>query len=74
MTATMTQKLIKVGSSKGAIFPAAYLKELGVDVGDDLEITIRKKSNKDANDAAVLKTARDILDRYEKDFANLAKR
>jgi antitoxin component of MazEF toxin-antitoxin module len=70
----MTPKIIKIGDSKGAIFPASDLKKLGADVGDELEIVVRKKTSETASDAEVLKTARSILERYKEDFANLAQR
>jgi len=73
MTITTTQKIIKIGSSKGATLPAKELKNLGVDVGDEVEITVRKKTG-NASDAEVLKAARSILERYKQDFSNLAKR
>ena len=73
MTITTTQKIIKIGSSKGATLPAKELKNLGVDVGDEVEITVRKKTG-NASDAEVLKAARSILERYKRDFSNLAKR
>ena len=69
----MTPKVIKIGDSKGAIFPASDLKKLNVDVGDELEITVRKKAANSSNDQ-VLDAARSILERYKEDFANLAQR
>ncbi|HSX05633.1 MAG TPA: hypothetical protein VLF69_04150 [Candidatus Saccharimonadales bacterium] len=73
MTITTTQKIIKIGSSKGSTFPAKELKALGVDVGDEVEITIRKKTGS-TSDTEVLKTARSILERYKQDFEHLAQR
>jgi antitoxin component of MazEF toxin-antitoxin module len=73
MTITTTQKIIKIGSSKGATLPAKELKNLGVDVGDEVEITVRKRTG-NASDAEVLKAARSILERYKQDFSNLAQR
>ena len=73
MTINTTQKIIKVGTSKGVTFPAKELKNLGVDVGDEVDIVVRKKTG-NAGDAEVLKAARSILERYHQDFSNLAKR
>lgn len=53
--------------------PAKTLRNLGVDVGDEVEITVRKKTG-NASDAEVLRTAKSILERYKKDFENLAQR
>jgi len=72
-TVTTTQKIIKIGTSKGTTLPAKELKNLGVDVGDEVEITVRKKSG-NADDAEVLKAAKSILERYKSDFKNLAQR
>ena len=74
MTITTTQKIIKIGTSRGATLPAKDLKSLGVDVGDEVEITVRKKATGNASDAEVLRAARSILERYKQDFSNLAKR
>ena len=72
-TITTSQKIIRIGTSKGTTLPAKDLKLLGVDVGDEVEVTVRKTSGS-ASDAEVLKAAQDILDRYRQDFENLAKR
>lgn len=40
MIMTTIQKIIRIGSSKGTTLPAKQLKELGVDVGDEVRITI----------------------------------
>lgn len=74
MTITTTQKIIRIGDSKGAIYSARDLKRLGLDVGDEIEITFKKKHGGNASDEAVLKTAKSILERYKKDFENLAER
>lgn len=73
MAITTTQKIIKIGSSKGGIYPAKALKELGVDVGDEVEIVIRKKTSL-ATDKAVVDAAKSILTQYAQAFKNLANR
>jgi len=40
MTITTTQKIIRIGSSKGTTLPAKELKALGVDVGDEVRVTV----------------------------------
>lgn len=40
MTIKTTQKIIKIGTSKGATLPAKELKRLGIEVGDEVRITI----------------------------------
>jgi len=73
MTITTTQKIIKIGSSRGTTLPPKDLKSLGVDVGDEVELIVRKKTG-NASDTEVLKTAKSILERYKQDFENLAQR
>ena len=73
MTITTTQKIIKIGTSKGVTIPAKDLRTLDVEVGDELEITVRKKSSV-ANDDSVQAIAQSLLKRYDQDFKNLADR
>lgn len=73
MKITTTQKVIKIGSSKGVTLPAKDLKQLDIREGDNVDIIIKKHANTSA-DTEVLRTARDILDRYKEDFQNLAQR
>lgn len=40
MSITTIQKVIKVGDSKGATFPAKELKRLGIELGDEVKLTI----------------------------------
>ncbi len=73
MTIITTQKVIKIGTSRGVTIPAKDLKALGVEAGDDLEIIVRKKSRV-ADDTQVVEVANSILERYKQDFRNLADR
>lgn len=73
MTITTTQKLIKIGTSKGVTIPAKQLKELGVETGEELEVIVRKKTTA-ASDKTVNDTVNSLLDRYKQDFHNLASR
>jgi antitoxin component of MazEF toxin-antitoxin module len=73
MTITTTQKIIKIGTSKGMTLPAKELKRLGVDVGDEVEIVVRKKAVT-TQDSDVIQAAQSILERYNQDFTNLAQR
>ena len=38
---TMVQKVIKIGSSAGVTIPKKQLKELGISVGDEVNITLQ---------------------------------
>lgn len=63
-------KITKIGNSKGVRVSSKDLVDLGVDVGDEVEIFVtNKKHSSNAADAA-----KDILSRYDKAFKNLSKR
>lgn len=75
MTITSIQKVIKVGSSAGVTIPAKDLKYANIEVGDEVEITVRKGRNQQAaSDDEVVSAAKNILERYKQDFKNLADR
>lgn len=73
MTITTTQKIIKIGTSKGVTIPAKDLRMLNAEVGDELEITVRKTGSI-AADGDVQAIAKSLLERYDQDFKNLANR
>ena len=73
MKITTIQKVIKIGSSRGVTLPARDLRALGIRDGDEIEVTVRKRSEA-ADDNQVLKTANSLLRRYKEDFSQLAKR
>lgn len=73
MTITTTQKIIKIGTSKGVTIPAKDLRALNAEVGDELEIIVRRKSGI-ASDESVQQVAQSLLARYSQDFKNLANR
>lgn len=69
------QTLINIGTSKGVTLPAKDLKYEGINTGDELEITVRKrKPSEDTSNDEVLEAAKKILEDYRADFKNLAKR
>ncbi len=53
MTITTTQKIIKIGTSRGVTLPARDLKQLKAELGDEVRITIE-----------VVDRSRDVLDDY----------
>ncbi|MBP9852744.1 MAG: AbrB/MazE/SpoVT family DNA-binding protein [Patescibacteria group bacterium] len=73
MAFTTTQKLIKIGSSRGVILPARELKQLEISGDDELEIIVRKKSGASSNEE-VLAAAEGIMHKYREAFQNLADR
>ena len=75
MSIQAIRKIVKVGSSDGVTLPTKELKQNGLKRGDEVEIVVRagqKRSN--AADQVVIDAAKDILNEYQQDFKNLAKR
>ena len=73
---TSIQKIIKIGSSAGVTIPSKELKRAGLKVGDYITISFTQVSDnvEVIDDQEVLKRARDILKKYDKDFKNLVKK
>ena len=69
-----TQKIIKIGSSGGVTIPAKELKRANIAFGDEVDITVRKKTPNTKSDAEIIAAARKILKDYQQDFKNLAQR
>jgi len=67
----MTQKIIQIGTSAGVTIPKKQLEELGLKVGDEINIDIRPTRGQ-------LKEFADELDKfmdiYDQDLKNLAQR
>ena len=70
----MTQKIIKIGSSLGVTIPKKKLNELNLVAGDEVEISIRKKSARAIKHDQLLKHLEDFMDTYDQDLKSLAKR
>ncbi len=69
MTITITQKIIKIGTSRGVTIPAKDLKALEVEAGDELKVTIEAvKPRKISDEYAAFK------ERYGETLKNLANR
>jgi len=69
-----TQKLIKIGSSKGVTIPPKDLERENATTGDMLELTARVVRKANPDDAQVIAAAKKILKDYKEDFKNLAQR
>jgi antitoxin component of MazEF toxin-antitoxin module len=67
----MAQKVIKIGSSAGVTIPKKQLEELGLSIGDEVEVKIKPKS---AKLQSFSKELDGFMDKYQKDLKNLAKR
>ena len=70
----MTQKVIKIGSSLGVTIPKKEVNELNLVAGDEVEISVRKKSSKAVRHEQLLKDLDRFMDTYDQDLKNLAKR
>jgi len=70
----MAQKVIKIGSSLGVTIPRKELSELNIMAGDEVEISIRKKSTRAIKHEQLLKHLEDFMDTYDQDLKSLAKR
>jgi len=70
----MAQKVIKIGSSLGVTIPKKELSELNIIAGDEVEISIRKKSTKAIKHEQLLKNLEGFMKTYDQDLKNLAKR
>lgn len=75
LTMKTTQKLIKIGTSRGVIIPNKDLQKKDAKAGDLIKFNwdVDRKSH-EADDLEVIKAAKKILARYDADFKNLAKR
>ncbi|PJE65693.1 hypothetical protein COU91_00270 [Candidatus Saccharibacteria bacterium CG10_big_fil_rev_8_21_14_0_10_47_8] len=70
----MVQKVIKIGSSLGVTIPKKELNELNIVAGDEVEISISKKSSRFAKHEQLLKDLEDFMNTYDQDLKNLARR
>lgn len=79
----MAQKIIKVGTSAAVTIPKGVMENLGLQVGDqvDLEfdrdkraVSIKPFVSISERDKEVLSIALDVIQRYREDFESLADR
>ena len=68
------QKVIKIGTSGGITIPAKELKRQKIAFGDEVEVIIRPLHKTSPADQEVIAAAKDILEKYKKDFLNLSER
>lgn len=72
MIMTTIQKIIRIGSSKGVTLPAKQLKQLGVDINDDVRITV-ETLHKDPQDN-LMREYKAFVDKYDETLTNLSDR
>ena len=70
----MVQKVIKIGSSLGVTIPKKEANELNIVAGDEVEISIHKKTTRFEKHEQLLKDLEDFMSVYDQDLKNLAKR
>ena len=58
----MTQKVLKVGSSAAVTIPKGSLKELGLAIGDQVNVIVDKKSKRMVIEAVANDVDREVLD------------
>ncbi len=73
MIMTTIQKIIKIGSSKGVTLPAKQLKQLGVNVDDEVRITVEAIVKNDTSDTLPAEYAA-FKQQYGETLKNLADR
>lgn len=73
MIMTTIQKIIKIGSSKGVTLPAKQLKHLGVDINDEVRITVETISKKGPQDP-LAQEYQAFVKQYDETLKNLADR
>jgi antitoxin component of MazEF toxin-antitoxin module len=70
----MVQKVIKIGSSLGVTIPKKEANKLNIVAGDEVEISILKKTTRYEKHEQLLKDLEDFMSVYDQDLKNLAKR
>ena len=68
----MVQKIIKIGSSAGVTIPKTQLKELGLEIGDEVKLTL-EAVNKPKH-TKLLQEYEDFVKQYGQTLKNLADR
>ena len=71
-----TQKIIKIGSSKGVTIPAKDLKSQGVSNGDEIKLSWEPvtKTKKIVKHKKLLDDLEGFMNTYDQDLKNLANR
>lgn len=70
----MSQKVIKIGSSLGVTIPKHEIAKLHIIAGDEVDITVQKKTTRLAKHEQLLKSLESFMNTYDEDLRQLAKR
>lgn len=75
----MIQKILKVGTSAAVTLPKHSLEELGVRIGDNVEVDVRGEAvivraakKRSARDKKITELTLNFIERYRKDLEALA--
>lgn len=75
MAITTTQKIIKIGTSTGVTIPAKELRNLGAQVGDELQVTFALAPKKtDDEKVELVALTQTLIKRHEQAMKNLSQR
>lgn len=74
MTITTTQKIIKIGTSKGVTIAPKDLKALHADVGDEIEIILKPIDKTVDGTAELVALTQSLITRHKKALDNLSQR
>lgn len=70
----MAQKVIKIGSSLGVTIPKKQLKEQNILAGDEVDVSIKKKTSRVDKHEKLLYDLEKFMETYDQDLKNLADR
>lgn len=68
------QKVIKVGSSAGVTIPAKQLKDLQLEVGDEVKVTIEPIQQPTSEQVELVTLTQKLIKRHENALKNLSQR
>ncbi|HMT19333.1 MAG TPA: hypothetical protein PKD20_04000 [Candidatus Saccharibacteria bacterium] len=74
MTIKSIQKVIKVGTSAGVTIPAKDFAHLGIKIGEDVEVTIKKIEKPEAHTEEVVAITQKLIKRHKQALKNLSQR
>jgi antitoxin component of MazEF toxin-antitoxin module len=74
MTVTMTQKVIKIGTSAGVIIPAKDLKRAGVKPGREVKLSFEPVEEVNADKVELVELTQKLIARHKTALKNLSQR
>ncbi len=74
MTIRSIQRIIKVGDSAAVTIPARDFKHLGVEFGDDIEVTYKRIQKPQEQTEEIVALTQKLINRHERALKNLSQR